>query len=357
MKTTPARAHIAKWFFILISIAILYLSWKIIQPFVIVMITAAVFATVLSPIYEKIKRSIKWPRLSALVVLAGFTLCVLVPIGLVGALVTDQAIGLANSISENGVGFEVTESLQSIPFYDQLPLTFREQVDAFEVEAVALSLVKKVGAIGAGAAVNGVIAVGQFAFGLFLFYLALFMFMVQRKEIHSFLLKLSPFDDKLDNEIMDRLSSTVRRVMFGALLVALIQGTLAGLGMAITGVPGAFLWGAVTVVAAQVPMIGPSLVLGPAIIFLALTGNVVGAVFLLVWAVVAVGLVDNVVSPMLIGGNTKLPEVLILIFILGGLQLFGAIGFILGPTILVALVVLVEIYQAGFLEGKKVRKV
>ena len=357
MKTTPAQAQIAKWFFILVSIATLYLSWKIVEPFVIVLITAAVFATVLSPLYERLKKHLKGPRISAGVVLLIFTLCVIVPIGLVGALVTDQAIGLANSIAENGVGFEISESLETLPFYDQIPETFREQLDAFEVEAVALSLVRKVGEVGAGAAVNGVLAVGQFAFGLFLFYLALFMFLVQRKEIHSFLLSMSPFEDRLDDEIMDRLSSTVRRVMFGALLVALIQGTLAGLGMAITGVPGALLWGAVTIVAAQVPMIGPSLVLGPAIIYLLITGNYVGAGFLLVWSIVAVGLVDNVISPMLIGGNTKLPEVFILIFILGGLQLFGAIGFILGPTILVALVVLVEIYQAGFLEGKKVKDV
>lgn len=355
MKTS-AHTHVAKWFFLLVALVVLYFAWKIISPFAAALVTAAVFSVVLTPFHHLVMRTITSSRkLSALVVLALFTLGVLIPLAVLGGLVTDQALSLAKSISENGVNLEFNITPEQIPFYQALPATVQTQLHAFDINTAALSLVQKVGSIGAGAAVSGVLAVGQFLFSLFLFYLGLYYFLVKRGEIYDFLLSMSPFENGLDKEIIHRLSSTVRRVMMGAVIVAAVQGLLAAIGMTIAGVPGAFLWGAVTIVMAQIPMIGPGLVMGPAIIYLAATGNPVAALFLLVWGIVAVGFVDNLMTPMLIGAGGKMPELLILIFILGGLQVFGAIGFILGPTILAALIVVVEIYQAGFLEGKRVR--
>ena len=88
----------------------------------------------------------------------------------------------------------------------------------------------------------------------------------------------------------------------------------------------------------------------PAVVFLWVTGSVGSAIGLTIWAVVAVGLVDNLLSPYLVSGKTKMHGLLILLAILGGIQLFGPIGFIVGPTILAGLMVLIDLYRQGVLE-------
>src|SRR5690349_13160531 len=101
-------------------------------------------------------------------------------------------------------------------------------------------------------------------------------------------------------------------------------------------------------------MLGTSTVTIPAVIYLLLIGHIPAAIGMAIWAMLAVGLVDNMVSPFIVGGRTKMHALLILLSILGGIQYFGPIGFILGPTILSALLVVLELYKSGILERKDV---
>ena len=174
--------------------------------------------------------------------------------------------------------------------------------------------------------------------------------MVYREELRREVTGLSPFRDKLDKDIIDHIVKTIRDVMFGALILAFIQAVLAAIGLSIFGVPGALFWGALVIIAAQIPMLGVGLIMVPAVLYLAFTGEVGSAVGLAIWAVTAVGLSDNILSPIIIGGRTKMPELLILISILGGLSVFGAIGFIVGPTVLAMVLVLLNLYKQGILE-------
>ncbi len=117
--------------------------------------------------------------------------------------------------------------------------------------------------------------------------------------------------------------------------------------MTIFGVPGSLLWGAVTIIAALVPFVGSSLVLVPAAIYLFISGSTSAAIGLLIWSAVVVGLADNILGPYLIKGTTHMHAFLVLISIFGGIQLFGAVGIIAGPTILAALLAMLELYQSG----------
>ena len=125
---------------------------------------------------------------------------------------------------------------------------------------------------------------------------------------------------------------------------------MAGIGMTLFGVPGALLWAALIIIVAQVPIFGVSLVLLPAILYLFATGHPEAGIGLLVYSVVVVGMVDNVLSPILIGGKTKMHNLLVLLTILGGIRLFGPIGLIIGPTVLAGLMIVVDLYKSGVLE-------
>jgi predicted PurR-regulated permease PerM len=134
----------------------------------------------------------------------------------------------------------------------------------------------------------------------------------------------------------------------GSFLVALSQGIVASIGFYIFGVPEPLLWGAFTVIVALVPTVGTSLSIVPAVIYLAVTGHSGAAIGMGVWGALAVGLIDNFLGPKLVGRSTKLHPVLVLIAIVGGIQLFGILGFLIGPIIMAIFIAMLDMYRSDF---------
>ncbi len=121
-----------------------------------------------------------------------------------------------------------------------------------------------------------------------------------------------------------------------------------GVGLSIFGIPNAALWGVVAGIASLVPMIGTAFVAVPAILFLLVSGNNAQAIGLLIWSVVIVGLVDNLLNPIVVGGKINVPPLLILFAVLGGISLLGPIGILVGPLTISLLYTLISIYKNEF---------
>jgi predicted PurR-regulated permease PerM len=187
----------------------------------------------------------------------------------------------------------------------------------------------------------------NFILQLFLFFAFLYYFLLHKDAIRREIFELSPFKDKLDQGIISRISATIRGVIVGAIIIAFIQATLAAIGLTIFGVPKGILWGSFALIAAQVPMVGVSLIMIPGILYLIAMGHTGAAIGLAIWSATVVGLVDNLLSPILVGRRTKMPELFVLISVLGGLQLFGPLGFVLGPVVLACVLVLRDLYRSG----------
>lgn len=183
--------------------------------------------------------------------------------------------------------------------------------------------------------------------GIFLGFLALFYFLRDGKELKRQIIALSPLVDTDDERILKRLEQAVYSIFAGSLIVGVIQGILTGIGFALFGVPNPAVWGTIAAIAALIPGIGTSLVLVPGILYLFFMDMTGPAVGLLIWGIVAVGLIDNILGPILINRGIKIHPFLILLSVLGGLMFFGAIGFILGPLILALLFALLEIYRTS----------
>jgi predicted PurR-regulated permease PerM len=138
--------------------------------------------------------------------------------------------------------------------------------------------------------------------------------------------------------------------------MALIQGTVATIGFLIFRVPHPFLWGALASMGALMPGVGTSIATIPASIYLFATGSTVQGVGMVLWAVLAVGLIDNFVGPYLIGKRSNMHPFIILIAVLGGINLFGPVGFIVGPVVVTLFIVLLEIYNQYIIKDKPVPK-
>jgi predicted PurR-regulated permease PerM len=135
---------------------------------------------------------------------------------------------------------------------------------------------------------------------------------------------------------LDAIGSTVKAVVYGLVLAALAQGTLAGIGYAVAGVPAPIIFGIMTFLAGLIPFVVPFMWMG-ASIYLFLTGNTVEAIGLAIWGATAVSWIDNIVRPLVISGATRIPFLLVLFGVLGGLAAFGMVGLFIGPVILAVL--------------------
>ncbi len=339
---------IEKWFFLLIVGLVVYLFWKILQPFALVLLMAGVAAIILSPIDHRLRQFLKRPKLSAAILSVGVLLLIFIPLLLVLLLIASQASELLQtSFGDTNWVQNLTNALAPILAF--FPASIRGYILSYDFREIGMTVAqwafRNVGDI--FSSITGLIL------HLLIFFLAVYHLLVDRERLYNAMLELSPLRDAMDKAILRRVIETIRSVVFGVLVLAIIQGILASIGMTIFGVPGALIWGSLTAVASLIPLVGTSLILVPAILYLFFTGSVGAAIGLLIWSAVVVGLADNFIGPYIIKGKTNMHAFLILISILGGLSAFGAIGAIAGPAILAAALALIELYKAGILTNTR----
>jgi predicted PurR-regulated permease PerM len=184
-----------------------------------------------------------------------------------------------------------------------------------------------------------------FFMSLFLLIFMVFFMLRDSEKIKAALMDLSPLSKDYEHILLAKIESAIAGVVTGSFLIALIQGLVATVGFTIFGVPNPILWGALTVIAALVPTVGTSLSMIPAVLYLLITGHIGAGIGLLIWGALAVGLIDNVVSPKLVGSKLKMHPLLVLLSIIGGLQAFGFLGFLFGPILMAVFLTLLDIYR------------
>lgn len=186
-----------------------------------------------------------------------------------------------------------------------------------------------------------------FTINTFVLFFGLFYFLKNGHEIKREIIVLSPFEETDNKILMGNLKQSIYAIFGGSIVVSLIQGILTGIGLAIFGVPSPVLWGSVAALTSLIPGIGTSIVLIPAILYLFFSSTVYIAAGLLTWGVLVVGLIDNFLKPLLIAPGMRVHPFLIFLSIIGGLALFGVVGFLVGPLTLAFLFALLEIYKSS----------
>jgi predicted PurR-regulated permease PerM len=157
-----------------------------------------------------------------------------------------------------------------------------------------------------------------------------------------------PLEDKEEHLLLHRFTSVTRATLKGTAVIGIIQGGLAGAAFAVVGINSAVFWGTIMVVLSIIPGIGTGLVWVPAAIILIAGGSTAKGIGLAVFCAVIVGSADNILRPRLVGKDTEMHELLIFFGTLGGLVLFGVVGFIIGPIISALFVTIWEIYGKVF---------
>ncbi len=187
-----------------------------------------------------------------------------------------------------------------------------------------------------------------FLFHFFIMLYAMYFFLKEGGKFLERMVRTIPLADDQREKIVAKFLSVARATIKGTIVIGILQGTLGGIGLAIAGIPNAVFWGAVMAVATLIPAIGTGLVWLPSVVILFATGHSAAAIGLAVWSLAVVGTVDNFLRPKLVGRDTAMPELLVLLSTLGGLGLFGALGFLIGPLVAAIFLTVWEIFGATF---------
>jgi predicted PurR-regulated permease PerM len=189
---------------------------------------------------------------------------------------------------------------------------------------------------------SGTLSVG---FHLFFALFALFYFFRDGKQFINSFKESRLLLPEYAELVIRKLRIAMQSIIGGRIIVATLQGLATGVALFLFGVPSPVLWGTMAALFSFIPMLGTGLVIAPAVLYLFIVGNLIGAIALAFVGVFFIGLIDNFLAPYLIGDKLQIHPLVIFLAILGGIAFFGPEGFILGPLIISLLIVLLEIYR------------
>src|SRR3989344_2894593 len=331
------------YFLLMLLASVCVIAFFIFKPFLYTLILAIVFATVFEPVHKKALhimggRSV----LAALLTTVSVLVVVIVPLTFLGIQIFRETTQLYSSLTLNGGAIDfsrsVNDTLQSLTPFSPTPIEFSTDINQYITQGLHW-LLQHLGTFFA--------SVAKVLLSIFIFLVALYYLFKDGHKLKKAVIVLSPLQDTHDELIFTKLALAVNSVVRGNLTIALIQGLLTAVGFMLFGVHNPALWGSVAAMAALVPSVGTALVIFPAVLYLYfISGDTFSATGLLLWGMIAVGLIDNFLGPKLVERGMRLHTFLILLSVLGGLSFFGPIGFLLGPLVLSLLFALLEIYSA-----------
>jgi predicted PurR-regulated permease PerM len=326
---------------IILVILVLFLSYLIVKPFILPIISAAVIAYVFHPVHNFILRKLKRKNISALVMCLLVFLIVIIPFTyMLNSLLNElpAVYGFVSSALQNS---KILHDL----IYEKVAADFGINLDIGQILQSLLGTAVEYIETLLTSVPRKIISTSIAAFFLFFFF----------KDGYEILNKITqylPFN-KIDSLIIIReLKKMADAVLYGQLITALVQAILASLAYFILGVNAPLFWGLVTFIFAIIPMIGPSITYIPLSLSMvissfetAATFGVVKGIILLLYGLLIISSVDNIIKPLLISDKVRMHPALVLVGVLGGLGVFGIIGIILGPLILVLLITIFNIYE------------
>jgi predicted PurR-regulated permease PerM len=336
----------ARWIALLVvAAAALYLNWLMLKPFVGVLTWAAVLVIVFYPAHRRILARTKSPGWSALLSSLLVIFAVLLPLTLVTVAVVSEAGKFAERFQQSG-GLPVLLDPNS-PLTGPVLRWAGQYVDvqaALSQEAVVERLRGLSGRIASSTLgfVGGLLgAVVQVFFIIFTMY---YLFR-DGEPIRHALYDVLPLERKQAREIFMRTRDVVSASVYGVIVIAFVQGALGGLAFWALGLPSPLLWAVVMMLMSLIPVAGAFVVWVPAAGYLALTGHYGKAGMLAAWGALVIGSADNFLRPKLVGDKTRLHELLIFFSVLGGLQVFGVLGIVLGPVIVAVTLALLDVLR------------
>ncbi|MES1242058.1 MAG: AI-2E family transporter [Acidobacteriota bacterium] len=340
---------LSRYFFIAILIGASFTFFYMVRMFLVPVLLAAVFTTLFYPMYEWFLRAFRNRKtIAAFVCCVLLLLAVILPILGVAHLVTLEAIDVYHS-AEGKLTEIANKGQEGILGQLRTYRWFRQWgLDKINWRASLEDAAKTAGSLVAVVISKTSSGTLQLLILLFTTLFTMFYFFRDGKKLLRRIRYLIPLEREYKNAIAARFSSVARATVKGTLLIAIVQGTLSGLTLWIFGVSSPFLWGVVATLMSIIPLVGAWLVLYPAAFIQMATGHMGEGIGILLVTVVVIVNVDNLMRPRLVGQETGMHDLIVFFSTLGGIAMFGAMGFIVGPMLAALFLTLLDIYSEEF---------
>lgn len=337
-----------KLFLLLLVAVVTVIFFLMVRPFLMAVLLAAVLSAFAHPLYLRLLPPCKGKKgVASALTLSIVTVVVVVPmLGLAGVVVR-EAVQIVQQVRP-WVERQLSQPTEIDRLFEMLPFsTFLEPYKDQVVEKLG-EFVTQTGAFLVGRLAATTRGTAVFFFMVFIMLYAMYFFLIDGRKALDKILYYMPLGPEQEQRMVGKFVSVTRAMIKGIFVIGLLQGALGGLAFWVVGIEGAFFWGTVMAVLSIIPGVGTALVWGPAVIYLFAVGEVGAAIGLAIWSAGLVASVDNVLRPWLVGVDTKMPDLLILLGMLGGLVLFGAAGVIVGPIVAAVFLTVWDIYGTAF---------
>ncbi|MGD2044821.1 MAG: AI-2E family transporter [Gemmatimonadota bacterium] len=347
-RDEQSRSRLQRGFLLVIVVGITILLLAMIRSFLVALILAAVFAAMGRPAFLALEEWLRGRRrLAALLTVLGLLVLIVVPVAGFLTLVVTQAVEVSDTAGswisqQTGRLEELTTWLHGLPFVGQF------MPDQEALASRASDFVGRAGTFIVNNLRTATAGTVSAMLQLFVMLYALYFFLIDGPGILSRILYFTPLEEHDERKLAQQFVSVTRATIKGSIVIGLIQGALAGAAFFVLGIPGAAFWSTIMAVLSVIPVLGSGIVWAPTALILVVTGRAAAGIGLAVWGFAVVGLVDNFMRPRMVGRDTKMHDLLVLLSTFGGLAMFGLLGFIVGPIVAAVFMTAWDLYGAAF---------
>jgi predicted PurR-regulated permease PerM len=332
----------------LVTLAFFGLLADFVQP----IFWAATLGVIFFPVHKRLLQLVRQRQsIAAGLTLVVICITVIIPMWFITSSVANEAALLYGKVQSGQISPDKalewgrSHAPSTVAMLNKVGITIDEIKDGLSTAAIKGS--QFIGSLAITAGQNAV----RFGVMFFLMLYVLFFFLRDGDQLIETLIHALPLGDDTERQLLDKFAEVSRATVKGTLVIAVVQGVLGGFIFWAVGIEAAVFWGSVMAIMSLLPVVGASLVWAPAAIGLLVGGDYVSASVLTLFGVIVIGLVDNFLRPLLVGRDTRMPDYLVLLSTLGGLTVFGASGFVIGPVIAALFLTMWVMFGLKFKDG------
>jgi predicted PurR-regulated permease PerM len=337
----------AKTFVLLLVLVTLGFGW-ILMPYFSAIFWGTVLAILFTPFHRRILGKLgKRPVLAALATLTICLVLVILPMTLISISLVREGTAVVQRVNSGDI--DVAASLQKV--FTALPTWAHDLMGQFDLDSLDTlqTRLSETAVKGSRFIATNVLNFSMNAFdfivSFFVMLYLLFFLLKDGSVLASRIQRAIPLSNEHKLELFDKFTTVIRATVKGNFLVAAAQGAMGGLAFWMLGIQAPLLWAVVMAFLSLLPAVGAALVWGPVALYLLVTGAIWKGVILIAFGVLVIGMIDNVLRPVLVGKDTKMPDYLVLISTIGGMAIFGLNGFVIGPVVAALFLALWDIFS------------
>jgi predicted PurR-regulated permease PerM len=335
--------------FVACVVIVLYIFFLILRPYLSYLVWGALLAVIANPLNRRLRTRLANDNLRAFVMTVIVVAVIIVPVVLLTLGLVSEAANMYTSFREASAAgkFDFLLKPESFHWNERITGFLKPYVDLsrIDIEAWISENLKHLTTYLAGkvSAVVGNVSMAIVSFVFIIF--STFFFLRDGDRIAAYVFNVLPMSDDLRESLATHQREVVEASIYGSLIIAAVQGGLGMLIFYLLGLPSPLFWGVVMAFLSVIPLVGPWVVYLPATAVLVLTGAWIKGVILLGFGAVVVSQSDNFLRPFIVGKRARIPTLILLFSVLGGLRLFGVLGLLLGPIIASVVLTLITFYR------------